>query len=333
MENIYSAEDFKKTKRVINKVYRRITDQYGLFYSSYLNLISPSLIHAHMGYEAARWLKFVKRFNIPLITTFYGLDISQLGRVPKWRRRYQDLFEYGVTFLAEGSHLKKQLVDLGCPSDKVIVQHLGVNVEAYIPKKIELNNRKRIVLQVSTFREKKGIEYSLEAIAIARESYPDILFRLIGKGDNQEADNRIKRIIHKLHLENNVELMGALPYGRTIEEMSNCDIFIHPSVTASNGDNEGGAPVGVIEASALGLPVVATFHADIPEVILNNKTGYLVEERNSEALALKILQLLNSPEKMKEFGESGRSHILRNYNLSIQINKLTKIYENVINGR
>ncbi|MGE5497609.1 MAG: glycosyltransferase, partial [Syntrophothermus sp.] len=294
LENIYAANDLLSVKKLINKVYRRLTDRYGLFYEAYMNKISPALLHAHMGYEAARWLKFVKKTNIPLITTFYGQDVSQLGRIEKWRRRYQELFEYGTKFLAEGSYLKKQLVDLGCPAEKVIVQHLGVSVESYTPKEIDHNSVKRTILQVSTFREKKGIEYSLEAIAMIRESRPDVIFKLIGRGDNEEADNKIKSLVKKLHLEKNVELLGAQPYKKTLEEMSKCDIFLHPSVTASNGDNEGGAPVGLIEASALGLPVVATFHADIPEVIINNKTGLLVEERNSEALAAKLLELLSN---------------------------------------
>jgi colanic acid/amylovoran biosynthesis glycosyltransferase len=333
LENIYAANDLLSVKKLINKVYRRLTDRYGLFYEAYMNKISPALLHAHMGYEAARWLKFVKKTNIPLITTFYGQDVSQLGRIEKWRRRYQELFEYGTKFLAEGSYLKKQLVDLGCPAEKVIVQHLGVSVESYTPKEIDHNSVKRTILQVSTFREKKGIEYSLEAIAMIRESRPDVIFKLIGRGDNEEADNKIKSLVKKLHLEKNVELLGAQPYKKTLEEMSKCDIFLHPSVTASNGDNEGGAPVGLIEASALGLPVVATLHADIPEVIINNKSGFLVEERNSEALAAKLLELLSNSAKMKEFGQKGREHVMSNYNLLVQINKLTGIYENIINGK
>lgn len=333
LENIYAANDLVPVKKFINKIYRRVTDRYGLFYSGYLNKINPTLLHAHMGYEAARWLDFVKKTNIPLITTFYGQDVSQLGRIEKWQRRYLELFEHGTKFLAEGSYLKKQLVDLGCPAEKVIVQHLGVAVESYTPKNIDLNSVKRTILQVSTFREKKGIEYSLEAIALLRESRPDIIFKLIGRGDNAEADDKIKNLVKKLHLEKNVELMGAQPYKKTLEEMAKCDVFLHPSVTASNGDNEGGAPVGLIEASALGLPVVATFHADIPEVIINNKTGLLVEERNSEALAAKLLELLNDSEKMKSFGEKGRDHVMSNYNLSVQIIKLTGIYENIINGK
>jgi colanic acid/amylovoran biosynthesis glycosyltransferase len=115
-----------------------------------------------------------------------------------------------------------------------------------------------------------------------------------------------------------------------IEKLLDCDIFLHPSVTASDGDNEGGAPISVMEASAMGLPVVSTLHADIPEVIVHNKTGLLSEEKHSPEICSDLLELINSEEKRINFGIEGRKHIKENFNLANQVQKLSNIYHSLI---
>jgi colanic acid/amylovoran biosynthesis glycosyltransferase len=329
---IYSFYDFNRTKQFTTRVYRKFFgDRYGLFFNPIIKKENPKLFHAHMGYEAVRWLKFVKKTGLPLITTFYGLDVSKLGKIPYWRKCYQELFMYGKYFLAEGNYLKKQLVDLGCPSEKIIVQKLGVDIDNY-PKvnRDLLNYNKRVILQVSTFREKKGIEYSLRTIAEVSKVFPNVLYKLIGKGDNSEADDNIKGLIKSLNVEKNVELLGITTHKQMLQIMCESEIFLHPSVTASDGDNEGGAPVSVIEASAVGLPVVSTFHADIPEVVIDGKTGFLVKEKDVDGLAEKIILLLNNLELSKRFSFEGPKHILENYNLKIQIEKLDGIYQRLL---
>ena len=306
-------------------------DEYGLHFTKIAQRLGPRLFHAHMGFEAARWLAFVKKSGIPLITTFYGLDVSQFGKLDEWRDRYRDLFDYGTKFLAEGTFLKKQLVELGCPADKVIVQHLGVAVSTYPKKMFETkSNRSPIkILQVSSFREKKGIAYSLEAIAQVVKTVPHIEFRLVGRGDSAKADNAIESKVEKLGITPYVRLLGSKSHSETIQEMCDADIFLHPSVVASNGDNEGGAPVSIIEASAVGLPIVSTLHADIPEVVKNGETGWLVPERNSNLLAEKLMDLINHPEMRMSFGRLGRGHVAAEYEISIQIKKLEEIYSHV----
>jgi len=331
-EKVYWPGDFSGGKQLINRVYRRFSDRYGLFFRRATDSIRPSLFHAHMGYEAARWLRFVRQTGLPLVTTFYGLDVSQLGRIPKWQRRYLNLFDYGAVFLAEGSFLKKQLIGLGCPPEKIKVQHLGVPLERYPVKSYGgINDKKKfIILQVATFREKKGIEYALQAIAALRSEHENIEFRLIGKGDTNEAELRIRKRIEALNIGDCVTLPGAKSHIETLQEMAHADILLQPSVTAADGDNEGGAPVSVIEASGIGLPVVSSFHADIPEVVKNGTTGLLAPERNVEELTKHLHNLLSHPGMMSQMGTAGRVHVEQEYNLSRQIAKLEQLYSSIL---
>lgn len=331
---VYSADEMSLLKQLLTKIYlKRNKENYGLFFRSYVKEISPDLFHAHMGYEAVRWLRFLKSTQLPLITTFYGQDVSKLGRIPFWRDRYQEVFEFGKYFLAEGAYLKSQLESLGCPEKKIIIQHLGVDLDKYPLKIHTINSGSEItLLQVSTFREKKGIEYSLRALKVVLSSYPKIKLNLIGKGDDNDASQRIFELVRKLNLTENVNLLGVKSHYETILEMLKADIFIHPSVTSADGDSEGGAPVGIIEASAVGLPVISTYHADIPEVVIDGISGLLSKERDFESLAVNLKNLITQPEIRKEYGLNGREHVCKNYNLRDQIKKLEKIYLTTING-
>ncbi|MGR3293018.1 MAG: glycosyltransferase, partial [Candidatus Scalindua sp.] len=107
-------------------------------------------------------------------------------------------------------------------------------------------------------------------------------------------------------------------------------IFLSPSVTAADGDTEGGSPVGITEAQATGMPVVATYHADIPEVVLDGKTGYLSPERDVEALAQNLEKLVSNSERWGEFGYNARRHIEEEYNVRTQIRKLEDIYHSAV---
>jgi colanic acid/amylovoran biosynthesis glycosyltransferase len=331
LENVISIENFNLFKRFVNKIYRKITDNYGMFFIAKTTRYNIDIFHAHMGFEGARWLKMVMNSKKPLITSFYGQDVSKLGKQDYWLKRYKSLFEYGKFFLAEGPYLKKQLIDIGCPENKVIIQKLGISINQYPVKDYSIANKRMIILQVSTFREKKGIKYSLEAIKLLHEDKIDFEFRLIGGADNEKAYNEIQELILKNGIEDKVKLLGKMTHSEVIKEMVSADIFLHPSVTALDGDNEGGVPVGIIEASAVGLPVVSSYHADIPEVIINKVTGLLSTEKNSYQIYKNLLALINDQNCRMQFGIAAREHMIKNYNLRDQIIKLIEIYKKVIN--
>jgi colanic acid/amylovoran biosynthesis glycosyltransferase len=327
--NIVSAEDFNLVKRRVNELYRKITDNYGLFFITETQRYNIDMFHAHMGFEGARWLKMVIKTKKPIITSFYGQDVSKLGKQDYWLNRYKPLFEYGKFFLAEGPYLKKQLIDIGCPENKIIIQKLGIPLDQYPVKDYSAARGRVIILQVSTFREKKGIKYSLEAIKLLHDDKIDFEFRLIGGADNEKAYNEIKEIIFNSGIADKVKLLGMMTHSEVIKEMVSADIFLHPSITAADGDNEGGVPVGIIEASAVGLPVVSSYHADIPEVVINNVSGLLSTEKDSYQIYKNLINLINDQNRRMKFGVAAREHMIKYYNLRDQITKLIEIYKKV----
>jgi colanic acid/amylovoran biosynthesis glycosyltransferase len=150
---------------------------------------------------------------------------------------------------------------------------------------------------------------------------------LIGDG---ELRPRIEALVQELGIADEVLFLGAQPHVRFREELLRCHLFLSPSVTAADGDTEGGAPVGIIEARATGMPVVATTHADIPEVICHGKTGWLAPERDVAELTSHLAGLLSQPETWPAMGERGHRHIEAQYNLSVQAQRLESIYDELM---
>lgn len=321
-ETVLSAEDISPVRRTTLRLTRKMRGTYA-GYENWLREHNAALIHAHFGQEGYRCLSAKQRTDIPLITTFYGLDVSALPRQKKWQKRYKRLFAEGDLFLVEGPFMGEQLIALGCPANRVIVQHLGVDL-----KKISLRTdpipEHPIVLTYSVFREKKGLKYAIQAYAKIAKKYPDAQLRMIGDGPLRP---HLQAEIRNLHLENRVKMLGLLPHPAALEELKRATILLYPSVTASDGDTEGGAPVALIEAMAMGVPIVSSQHADIPEVVIDKTCGLLYPERDIAGLAEGLDTLLRSPE---QFGRAGRAHVEKQHNLERQGEKLEAIYDRVL---
>ena len=117
-----------------------------------------------------------------------------------------------------------------------------------------------------------------------------------------------------------------------LEEAYKNHLFLSPSVTSRDGDTEGGAPVTVIEMAASGMPVVSSFHCDIPEVIEDGRTGLLAEERNVDELECKLTWLIDNPEKWSEMGAEAREHIEMEFDSVIQSERLATHYRSLVNS-
>lgn len=315
------------TKSWIKHQFYKLLGNKIFFMEKALKECGAKLIHAHFGPRGVESLEIAKKLHLPLVTTFYGYDISVLIRDVRWKRAYQRLFDYGTAFLAEGSCMAQKIQEAGCPASKIKIQHLGVCPEIYQNLELAKENGKTIILFCGRFTEKKGIRYALEAFSRIIHKYPELEMRLIGSG---EDDEKVLEKIRDLRIQEKVKLIGFLPFQELVKELRNADIFIHPSVTASDGDSEGGAPTILMEASAAGLPIVSTRHADIPEVVLHGQSGFLAEERDAEQLTHSLEMLINNPLLRRTMGDRGRQHIIENYNIANEASKLEDFYLSIL---
>lgn len=282
-------------------------------------------LHAHFGYTGSQVLPVKRETGLPLVTTFYGEDISALPRSEEWLRVYEGLFSEGDLFLVEGPNMRKKLVEIGCSPEKAKIQRIAIPIDRYpfrqrLPKK---RGERIRILFCGSFREKKGLLYGLDAVRRARERFPSLEFRIIGEG---ELRSQIEQAIERYGMCSYTNLLGFQPHARMVEEMYNADIFISPSVTAANGDSEGGAPTTILEAQACGMPVISTDHGDIPNVVVPGKSALLGPERDAEMLGNNLCTLLAEQERWAEMGKLGRAFVEKYHNIAIEVGVLEERY-------
>ena len=284
------------------------------------------LIHAHFGQEGFRCLAARRESGLPLVTTFYGQDMSALPKIPMWRRRFDRLFAEGDLFLAEGPFMADRLAALGCPSDKIEVQRLGIDLDrfTYTPPSERSATE---VLMYATLREKKGHRFGIEAFREVLKSHADLTLTIAGDGPLRSD---LVGQVEDLGIGERVTFLGQVTHEQGRALLDRAALLMAPSLTASDGDTEGGAPVTLLEAMASGLPILAARHADIPYVLLDGKAGLLVDEADPVGLAAGLKALLGSMEDRVELAEAGRGNVIERHALQAQGASLEDHYDRVI---
>lgn len=309
------------------------------FLARQLATLRPAILHSHFGNNGWKALRTAERFALCHFVSFYGQDVSRLPKQnPVWLDRYQELFNSPQThFLCEGSYMAQSLVDMGCERNKIQVHHLGVEVETipFRPRQWHSDEPLR-VLMAASFREKKGLPYAIEALGRLHRHMP-LSITIIGDAGASTAAQREKQeiltAIERHRLGDVTRLLGYQPQAVLWNEAFQHHLFLSPSVTAADGDSEGGAPVALIDMAASGMPVVSSFHCDIPEVIRDGETGWLAPERDIDGIVTAIEKWLHQPQQWPAMLEAGRRHIERHYDARRQGDLLAQHYHDGLNNR
>lgn len=292
--------------------------------------LRPTVIHSHFGNRGWADIGAAAATGARLVTSFYGLDVDRIPRSdPVWRERYGELFRKARWILVLGPHMAERVRKLGCPEEKTLIHHVGVDVAtiAFRPRSWEAGRPLR-VLMAASFREKKGIPLGLEALARLTKRLP-VAITLIGDA-NEEARSqreraRILATVERWSIGDQLRLMGYQPHAVLLQEAYRHDIFMSPSLTASDGDTEG-TPVTLMEMMASGMPVVSTFHSDIPEVVQHGRTGRLAAEGDPQALLEQLEWLIEQPSEWAPMLARARSHIEAEFDARCQGERLAAVY-------
>jgi colanic acid/amylovoran biosynthesis glycosyltransferase len=312
---------------VADNWYRRVMNQQHGYVARIMRKEGIKVIHAHFGHMGCKYLALSISLKLPLITNFYGYDLSIRDVIKERQSEYCELFEKGTSFFVEGPFMKEQLVSLGCPEEKISIQRIALDLTAYTFKARRSNGSRPVkLLFVGRFVEKKGLKYALKAISKVKKELA-FQFRIIGGG---ELEKPLRALTHDLGLNKEVVWLGMKPHKEVIEELNACDILIQPSVTARNGDSEGGAPTIILEAQACGIPVISTTHADIPYITCPNESALLSPERDIEGLINNIRLVFDNSDLWPTMGTKGRKHVEKFHDVRKEVAVLENIYKNSV---
>jgi colanic acid/amylovoran biosynthesis glycosyltransferase len=310
----------------IDNWYRRVLNRPFGYTARIMRKEGVRVIHAHFGPVGCNYLPVSLSLNIPLVTNFYGYDLSRKDVVEHYQKEYNQLFDKGARFLVEGPSMRKKLISLGCPKKKISIQRIAIDLERYSFRERSWDGKRPIrLLFVGRFVKKKGLEYALRTLANIRKDY-SFEFKIIGGG---ELEEKLHSTVSNLGLSEETVFLGVQSHRRVIEELQSCDVLIQPSVTASNGDSEGGAPTIILEAQACGVPVISTTHADIPYITCPNESALLLPERDVDSLAHNICQLFDNSEAWPRMGKKGREHVEKYHDVRKEVISLESLYRTV----
>ncbi len=282
------------------------------------------IIHCHYGTNGVAALLLKKcKINFILGTVFHGNDITGIP-VAKGPNYYDSLFAHGDLFLPVSNYLKQKLINRGCPEDKIYVHHMGIDIETFsFNSEVQNKNDSLTFLTVGRLVEKKGHIYALKALAKIKDKLPDFNYLIAGDGP---LKNQLQLDAKKLDLSDNVNFLGIVNRKEVIELLKTSTIFLLPSVTAQNGDKEG-LPVVLMEALASGIPVIASKHSGIPEIINDGNTGLLFQEKDVTKLAEKVLFMINNTEVTKQLIRNGSQLVKKEFHEKKLVALLIDIYQ------
>jgi glycosyltransferase involved in cell wall biosynthesis len=272
-------------------------------------------VHAHFVDRAATVAMVVSRLSgLPYSATAHAKDIYvEPVLLPEKLT--------GARFVATCTRYNAtHLTAIGGGAADIRCVHHGIDAAAYTPAVREraAPAARPLLLAVAQLREKKGLGDLLDAVAELRDRGYRFRCEIVGEGPLRAT---LERHIVRRSLGDVVTLAGALPHPAVVERYRRATVFTLPCVTAEDGDRDG-IPNVILEAMAMELPVVATRHSGIPEVVEHGTNGLLVEPHDVPGLADALARVLDDPRWAAELGRRGRGTVLRGFDLDVNAARL-----------
>lgn len=289
------------------------------------------LVHAHFGTQGVYALPYVKRHDLPFAVTFHGIDVGDLFGprrfLPRQWRYWalsDSIFEEADILLADSIELAELLIEMGAPKEKLQVHRLGVDLSKF-QRADEERSVPRITM-VGRFTEKKGFRYALRACAnVLSDDAVEGEVVMLGDG---ELESELRQIVREGGIEDRVDFRGAVPHEEVAHVLARTDVMMCPSVVTRTHDRDSGIVVAK-EGSACEVPVIGTYHGGIPSIIDDGETGFLVPERDVDALTDALHTLLTDGDLRRRFGRAAREKMRRELSMDDQVRALETYYDRI----
>jgi glycosyltransferase involved in cell wall biosynthesis len=260
-----------------------------------------------------------QRIGVPLVVHFHGFDAARTDILDRNAAAYRRMFDQAAAVVAVSRAMETQLLRLCCAREKLIYNPYGVDCARF--HGADPANTSPQLLAVGRMVEKKAPHLTIASFARVVQEHPDARLRLIGDGVLLGVCRDLAAAMGIAHA---VTFLGAQPHEIVEREMRQARALVQHSVTAADGDSEG-TPISLLEAGAMGLPVVSTRHAGIPDVVVEGITGFLVEERDVSGMAAHMLTLIRNPALCGELGRNAAAHVRRYYTMEQSIGRLVRV--------
>jgi colanic acid/amylovoran biosynthesis glycosyltransferase len=275
--------------------------------ANYCQLNRIRLVLAEFGPVGVQLLPIARDLGIPLIVYFHGYDVFHK---PTWNAHaiaYASLFDGAAKILTVSRLMGERLVESGASVRKIVHLPAFVNLNLF-----PYRDRSRLpphFVAVGRFAETKSPHLTILAFHQVVQAIPQARLVMLGKDGGGDLFEACLILVKALRLEGHITFKGIVDHQAVALEMANARVFVQHSVTTPENHDKEGKPVAIMEAMASGLPVVATRHSGIAELITHNETGWLVEEYDIDAMATAMIRLAGDDSLVRLLGENGSRRI------------------------
>lgn len=309
-----------------NPVYQKILSGY---FKKMLNEYRVGLVHAHYGMAGASILGAAKDLKLPLVVTLYGVDGSYCLKNSYWMPRFKKLFDYASRIIVLCEEVKRRLTIFGCDEEKIRIWNCLEDVGFYTYSKRPDTRPLRFII-AARFVEKKGYPLLLNAFARFVKEVQDAHLTMIGYGEGRRG---IVKLCDDLGIREKTEMIPTdndpdFPFVYR-ENLKRSHIFVLPSITAKNGDDEGGPALTLVAAQACGLPVITTRFPGSERTVEDGLTGIYCEP-DPGSIFDKMRYLSERPAIWDDMGRAASEFVMKEFNVSDQVAKIESIYSELI---
>jgi colanic acid/amylovoran biosynthesis glycosyltransferase len=281
------------------------------------------LLHVFFGHIAVHLLPLIRGWSKPSVVSFHGADVQVDMEKRAYRTATREMLNAVTRVFVRSASLKRAVIELGCDENKIDIVRTGIPLQEFPFREREFpENGEWHFLQASRLVQKKGIATTLHSFTAFLTHYPRATLTIAGEGPMLAE---LKELTRKLKIADRVVLPGFVTPEKLREIYYASHIFLHPSETGSDGNQEG-IPNSMLEAMATGLPVFATEHGGIPEAIENGVSGILVPERDHEALSEVLLSSVPDRQLLARLARNGADVVAKKFDRQNQIRRLEEIY-------
>ncbi len=280
-------------------------------------------IHAHFADEASKYAMLISMLTgIPYSFTVHAHDIF----LPEFSDMMEDKFRHARFTACISQYNSRYIAERypGVDREKLRIVHCGIDF-ANIPEVRARRNPVFTIVSVGRLVEHKGFRDLVEACGVLdRHGVSNFECRIIGEGEQR---SELEALIAERGLEGIVRLRGAMEQLEVLNAIGAADLFVLPCVVEKTGMQDG-IPVALMEAMALGVPVVSTKVSGIPELVKDG-AGILVEPGDPRSLASAMEKVMRFEEEARlDMGRKGRDIVKREFNLSVEVQKLADLFQN-----
>jgi glycosyltransferase involved in cell wall biosynthesis len=241
------------------------------------------------------------------------------------------LMKRSDALIAVSKYTVNELTELyGIDKNKIHVIYNGVDIERFKPRpnraemrrEFGLEEDKKLVLFVGRLYHRKGIETLLRSVPPVLKEFSNVKFVISGTGFKQKEES-LRKLAKELDIEDHVKFLGYVPDEKLPLLYSASDIFVLPAIYEN-------FPFAILEAQATGLPVISTNVGGIPEFLVDNQNGFVIEPRDPTQLTQRLLTLLQDAKLAKEMGDRGRKLIEEKFDWRLITAQVIDLYHKLL---